>query len=139
MKMNRLGRTGISVSRIALGTMTFGRQNTESEGHAQLDMAADHGVNFIDTAEMYPFPSTPETYGRTEEIVGNWMKARGNRDKIVIATKAAGPRGQFRHIRGGDLKFNREHLERAVDDSLKRLKTDVIDLYQTHWPERAAN
>ncbi|MDD9876978.1 MAG: aldo/keto reductase [Magnetovibrio sp.] len=139
MKMNTLGRTGISVSRICLGTMTFGRQNTEADGHAQMDMAVDHGVNFLDAAEVYPFLSMPETYGRTEEIIGTWMKARANRDKIVLATKIAGPSPRFGYIRDGALKFNKEHFIEAVDGSLKRLQTDYIDLYQTHWPERAAN
>lgn len=139
MKMHTLGRTGISVSRICLGTMTFGHQNTEAEGHQQMDMAAEHGVNFFDSAEMYPFPANPKTYGRTDEIVGTWLAARGQRDKIVVATKIAGPGARFEHIRGGSLKFDRTHLIQAVDDSLARLRTDYIDLYQTHWPERPAN
>ena len=139
MKMNRLGRTDITVSRISLGTMTFGEQNTEAEGHAQMDMAIDHGVNFLDSAEMYAFPASAETYGRSEEIVGSWMKARGNRAEVVVATKIAGPGARFAHIRDGDLKFNRDHMVQAVEDSLRRLQTDYIDLYQTHWPERPAN
>lgn len=139
MKMNPLGRTGISVSQICLGTMTFGRQNTEAEAQAQMDMALDHGVNFFDTAEMYPFPSTADTYGRTEEIVGNWMKSRNNRDSMVVATKIVGPGARFKHVRDGNIKYNRAHLTAAVDASLKRLGTDYIDLYQTHWPERPAN
>ncbi|NQV84024.1 MAG: NADP(H)-dependent aldo-keto reductase [Rhodospirillales bacterium] len=139
MKMNPLGRTGIQVSRICLGTMTFGQQNTEEEGHRQMDMAVDHGVNFFDTAEAYSFPGRPETQGRSEEIIGSWMQARGNRDKVVIATKITGPSNERSHIRGGKLNFSREQVTDAVDLSLKRLKTDVIDLYQTHWPERKAN
>ena len=139
MKMNELGRTGISVSRICLGTMTFGQQNTEDEAHRQLDMAVDHGVNFVDTAEAYSFPGRPETQGRSEEIIGNWMQARGNRDKVVVATKITGPSGERSHIRDGKLNFSREQVAEAVDLSLKRLQTDVIDLYQTHWPERKAN
>ncbi len=139
MKMNPLGRTGLSVSRLCLGTMTFGQQNNEAEAHAQLDMAADHGVNFLDAAEMYPFPSAVELYGRTEEIVGSWLAKPGNRRRMVVATKITGPGSRFPHIRDGDLKFNRTHLARAVDDSLKRLGIDCIDLYQTHFPERPAN
>ena len=139
MKFNPLGRTGIEVSRICLGTMTFGEQNTEAEGHQQLDMAFDHGVNFIDTAEMYSFPSDPKTQGSTERIIGTWMKARGNRSGVVLATKITGPTGGLSHIRGGDLKFTRAQVAEAVDLSLRRLQTDYIDLYQTHWPERPAN
>lgn len=139
MKMNELGRTGIRVSRICLGTMTFGSQNTEAEGHAQLDMAADHGVNFLDTAEMYSFPVDAKTYGRSEEIIGSWVKAKSNRDKVVIATKIASTGARFAHVRDGDPKLNRAHIRQAVDASLKRLQTDYIDLYQTHWPERPAN
>ena len=139
MEMRQLGRTGIKVSRICLGTMTFGAQNTEAEGHAQLDMALDHGVNFIDTAEMYSFPRDPKTQGDSERIVGSWMKARGNRDKVVVATKITGPGETLGHIRGGDLSFCKKQMEAAVELSLKRLQTDTIDLYQTHWPERPAN
>jgi len=139
MKMNKLGRTDISVSRICLGTMTFGEQNTETEGHDQLDLAEEHGVNFLDSAEMYSFPASAETYGRSEEVVGTWMKKKGNRDRMVIATKICGPGPRFAHIRDGDLKFNKTHIKKAVEDSLRRLQTDYIDLYQTHWPERAAN
>ncbi|MBT7943108.1 MAG: aldo/keto reductase, partial [Alphaproteobacteria bacterium] len=108
-------------------------------GHRQLDMANDHGVNFFDTAEAYSFPGKPETQGRSEEIIGSWMQARGNRDKVVIATKITGPSGERSHIRDGKLNFSRDQVTAAVDLSLKRLKTDVIDLYQTHWPERKSN
>ena len=139
MKFNPLGRTGIEVSRICLGTMTFGEQNTESQAHRQLDMAFDHGVNFIDTAEMYAFPSDPKTQGSTERIIGAWMKARGNRAGVVLATKITGPGSGMTHIRGGGLKFTRAQVAEAVDLSLQRLRTDYIDLYQTHWPERPAN
>lgn len=139
MKMNPLGRTGITVSQICLGTMTFGQQTDEEGAFAQMDLARASGVNFFDAAEMYPFPSTPETYGRTEEIVGAWMRARKNRSDMVIATKIVGPGARFQHVRGGDLKYDRAHLTAAVDDSLTRLGTDYIDLYQTHWPERPAN
>ncbi len=139
MKINELGRTGIKVSRICLGTMTFGEQNTEAEGHAQLDMAVDHGVNFIDTAEAYSFPGKPETQGLSETIIGAWMKARGNRDKVVVATKITGPSAEHSHIRDGNLRFTRDQVAEAVDLSLARLQTDYIDLYLTHWPEREAN
>lgn len=139
MQMNPLGRTGIQVSRICLGTMTFGSQNTEADGHRQMDLAADHGVNFFDTAEMYSFPASAKTQGESERIVGTWMKARGNRDKAVIATKITGPGMRFDHIRGGVLNFSPKQVAEAVDLSLKRLDADYIDLYQTHWPERPAN
>ncbi len=139
MKFNELGRTGLKVSRLCLGTMTFGEQNTEAEGHRQLDMAVDHGVNFIDTAEMYSFPGNPKTQGSTEKIIGTWMKARGNRSQMVVATKITGPSSGLKYIRGGDLSFGRKQVAEAVDLSLKRLQTDYIDLYQTHWPERPAN
>ncbi|NQU61155.1 MAG: NADP(H)-dependent aldo-keto reductase [Rhodospirillales bacterium] len=139
MKFNELGRTGIKVSRICLGTMTFGEQNTEAEGHAQLDMAFDHGVNFVDTAEAYSFPASPKTQGDSEKIIGAWMKAKGNRSDVVVATKITGPSSERSHIRGGQLRFTRDQVTDAVDLSLKRLGTDYIDLYQTHWPERPAN
>ena len=139
MRMNPLGRTGISVSEICLGTMTFGQQNSPDEAFAQMDMAFDHGVNFFDTAEMYSFPAKPETQGRSEEILGNWIKARSNRDRVVVATKITGPGAGFDHIRGGDTTLGRTQIRDAVALSLKRLQVDTIDLYQTHWPERPAN
>lgn len=139
MRYNLLGRTGIRVSRICLGTMTYGQQNTAEEAFAQMDMAFDRGVNFLDTAEMYSFPARPETQGRSEEIIGAWMAARGNRDKVVVATKITGPGERFAHIRGGDGRFGPKQIAAAVDLSLKRLKTDYIDLYQLHWPERSTN
>ena len=139
MKFNPLGRTAINVSRVCMGTMTFGRQVTEADAHRIMDLALDHGVNFIDTAEMYPFPADPDDFNLTEEIVGSWMKARGNRDKIVLATKIVGPGARFASIRGGNLKHNRNHIVRAVDQSLKSLATDYIDIYQIHWPDRATN
>ncbi len=139
MKFNPLGRTGIDVSRICMGTMTFGRQVAETDARRIMDLGLDHGVNFIDTAEMYPFPAEPETLNRTEEIIGSWMKARGNRDKIVLATKIVGPGERFNSLRGGSLKNNRHHIARAVDKSLESLGTDYIDLYQVHWPDRATN
>nr|XP_061807060.1 protein tas-like [Nerophis lumbriciformis] len=134
-----LGRSDIQVSPLCLGTMTFGEQNDEADGHAQLDYALDHGINFLDTAEMYAVPVKAETYGRTEEIIGTWLAARNNRDKIVVATKVIGPGERFPWIRDGSPRLNRAHIEAVIDDSLKRLQTDYIDLYQLHWPERNTN
>lgn len=140
MEYRPLGRTDIQVSTVCLGSMTWGEQNSEEEGFRQMDYALDQGVNFIDTAEMYPIATRAETYGRTEEIIGNWMAARGTRDKVVIATKIVGPNpARFAYIRGGETRFNKKHISAAVDASLKRLKTDYIDLYQLHWPDRATN
>ncbi|MEE2698317.1 MAG: NADP(H)-dependent aldo-keto reductase [Pseudomonadota bacterium] len=139
MKINKLGRTGIKVSRICLGTMTYGEQNTKIEAHRQLDLAVDHGVNFLDTAEAYSFPGRRKTQGMSEKIIGEWLLARNNRDKIVIATKITGPSDQRSHIRGGELSYSHKQISEAVDLSLKRLNTDYIDLYQTHWPERKSN
>ena len=134
MKYNPLGRTGISVSEICLGTMTWGSQNSEQEAHDQLDYAFSQGVNFIDTAELYPTtPLSPETYGDTERFVGSWMQARGNRDKVILASKVAGPGRPY--IRGG-APMSRAGILEAIDDSLARLKTDYLDLYQLHWPNR---
>ncbi|WP_411035196.1 aldo/keto reductase [Shinella sp. BYT-45] len=134
MKYNPLGRTGIRVSEICLGTMTWGSQNSEQEAHDQLDYAFSQGVNFIDTAELYPTtPLSPETYGDTERFIGNWMKARGNRDRVVLASKVAGPGRPY--IRGG-APMSRAGILSAIDDSLSRLKTDYLDLYQLHWPNR---
>ena len=139
MKYNRLGRTDIRVSRISLGTMTFGEQNDETESFRILDMAVDAGVNLLDTAEMYSAPTRPETQGLSEVIIGRWMRARRNRDRVLVATKITGPDPRFHYIRGGDLRFTRRHIRDAVEGSLKRLATDTIDLYQLHWPERSAN
>ena len=138
MDYRPLGRTGLNVSSICLGTMTWGRQNTEAEGHEQMDYALDRGVNFFDAAEMYPTPYQEETHGDTERIIGTWFASRGTRDKVVLATKALGPGGLFRNIRGGP-RFTKVQLEEAVNASLARLQTDCIDLYQLHWPERPAN
>lgn len=135
MKIRQLGDSALHVSEICLGTMTFGVQNSEAEGHSQLDRAFAAGVNFIDTAEMYAVPATAESYGRTEQIVGNWLQ-RQPRDKVVLATKAAGPGRDLRWIRGGPTAFDRANLRAAVEASLKRLRTDYIDLYQLHWPAR---
>ena len=133
MKYSKLGRTDINVSKICLGTMTWGTQNTESDGHQQLDYAIDQGVNFIDTAEIYAVPPSAETYGKTESIIGTWLAARGNRDKVVVASKIAGPGPSW--IRGGH-GIDRKNIFAAIEGSLSRLKTDYIDLYQLHWPNR---
>jgi aryl-alcohol dehydrogenase-like predicted oxidoreductase len=135
MEYRQLGHSDLNVSAICLGTMTFGEQNTEAEAHQQLDFAFNNGINFIDTAEMYPVPPRAETYTRTETIVGNWLK-RQPREKVVLATKIAGPRRKLEWIRGGPLAIDRQNLQAAVEDSLRRLQTDYIDLYQLHWPER---
>ncbi|HGX92583.1 MAG TPA: NADP(H)-dependent aldo-keto reductase [Candidatus Tenderia sp.] len=137
MEYRRLGRTDLNVSSLCLGTMTFGEQNSEADAHAQLDYALAAGINFIDTAEMYPVPPKAETQGLTEQYIGSWLKARGGRDKIVLATKVAGP--SFDYIRDGNLRFDRRNIEAALNASLKRLNTDYIDLYQLHWPERKTN
>lgn len=137
MKYTTLPHTNIKVSKICLGTMTWGNQNTQDEGFAQMDMAFDKGVNFFDVAELYPVPATAETYADTERIIGNWFTKTGNRDKVVLATKIAGPGDYTAHIR--TTGFSKESLNEAVDNSLKRLQTDYIDLYQLHWPERQTN
>jgi aryl-alcohol dehydrogenase-like predicted oxidoreductase len=134
MEYRQLGDSALRVSAVCLGTMTFGQQNSEAEAHAQLDYAMSRGINFIDTAEMYPVPPRAETCTRTETIIGSWLK-RQPRDKIVLATKAAGARRNMHWIRGGP-RFDRANLRAAVEGSLRRLQTDTIDLYQLHWPER---
>ncbi len=140
MQYRTLGNTDIKVSVICLGSMTWGEQNTETEGHEQMDFALAEGVNFIDTAELYAIPVKAATYGRTEEIIGTWLKARRNRDKVIIASKIAGPgKGWVDHIRNGESRFDRKNIETALHNSLKRLQTDYIDLYQLHWPERSTN
>ena len=135
MKAKRLGGSELQVSEICLGTMTFGEQNDERSAHAQLDLAFERGVNFIDTAEMYPVPPRAQTCGATETIVGNWLQ-RQSRDRVVIATKAAGPARSLGWIRGGPAALDRENLRAALEASLRRLQTDHVDLYQLHWPER---
>jgi aryl-alcohol dehydrogenase-like predicted oxidoreductase len=136
-----LGRTDLRVSVIGLGTMTFGEQNTEAEGHAQIDCALDHGVNLIDTSEMYAVPPRAETYGATERIIGSWIRGSGRRDRIVLCTKVAGPGRALgiSHVRGGDNTLDRRNIVEAIDGSLRRLQTDYIDLYQVHWPARLTN
>lgn len=142
MKTLQLGTSGLKVSQIGLGTMTWGEQNSEQEAFTQLDYAIAHGINFIDTAEMYPVPPKAETQGLTEQYIGNWLHQRGKRDDVIIATKAAGPaRDAVRpsHLRNGNAKFDRPNLTQALHDSLSRLQTDYIDLYQLHWPDRSTN
>jgi aryl-alcohol dehydrogenase-like predicted oxidoreductase len=134
MEYRNLGSSDLKVSALALGTMTFGEQNTETEAHAQLDLAVSHGVNFIDTAEMYPVPPRAETVHRTESYIGTWL-SRQQRHKLVVATKIAGPSRGFGWIRGTP-RINREHIIAAIEGSLRRLQTDYVDLYQIHWPDR---
>jgi len=136
MKMHKLGRTDLAVSRVCLGTMTFGQQNTESDAHSQLDYALERGINFIDTAEMYPVPPSAGTQGSTERFIGTWLKQSGKRDRVVLATKAAGPNPNQTWIRGGRQNLDAANLRAALDDSLRRLQTDYVDLYQLHWPSR---
>jgi aryl-alcohol dehydrogenase-like predicted oxidoreductase len=131
----RLGNSDLEVSKICLGTMTFGEQNTEAEGHSQLDYALERGVNFIDTAEMYPVMPRAETTGATERIIGSWLKASGRRKDVILATKIAGP-SQMQWIRNGENNFDRKNIRAAIEGSLQRLQTDYIDLYQLHWPSR---
>lgn len=138
LEKRKLGRTGIDVTSICLGTMTWGQQNTEAEGHAQLDYALDRGINFFDTAEMYSIPPRAETQGSTERIIGTWLAARGCRDKIVLASKVCG-HSAFNWLRpdGKGARLDEANIRFAVENSLKRLQTDYIDLYQLHWPDRA--
>jgi|TARA_B110000263_G_C15309444_1_gene512237 aryl-alcohol dehydrogenase-like predicted oxidoreductase len=138
MRYSNLPNTDIKVSKICLGTMTFGNQNNESEGHLQMDYALEKGVNFFDTAELYPVPVNSKTHGETERIIGTWFKRTGNRDKVILASKVVGPGINSAHIRE-DLSFKKANIYKAVDKSLKRLQTDYIDLYQLHWPERITN
>lgn len=141
MEYRPLGRTSIKVSAIGLGTMTFGEQNTAAEGHQQLDYALDQGVNLIDTAEMYSVPPSAGTYGSTERIIGSWFRKSGKRDKVVLATKVAGPGAVLgvSWVRGGDNRLDRRNIVEAVEGSLQRLQTDYIDIYQVHWPSRPTN
>lgn len=140
MEYRELGRTGVQVSGICLGTMTWGEQNTEAEGHAQMDYAFGHGVNFFDTAELYAIPPKPETQGSTERIIGTWFKARQNRDKVILASKVAGRSGMdWIRKDGSSTELSAKQIREAVDQSLKNLQTDYIDLYQVHWPDRPAS
>lgn len=138
MDMRRLGRTDITVSSLCLGTMTFGEQNTKAEGFAQMDRALEGGINFFDTAELYAIPPKAATVGRTEEIIGDWFEARNNRDKVILATKVVGRSSNSWFREDGSLpRLDRKNIMGAVDKSLARLKTDYIDLYQLHWPDRS--
>ncbi len=140
MEYRQLGDTDIDVSLICLGTMTWGEQNSEAEAFAQMDYALDQGVNFFDTAELYSIPPNARTYGSTETIIGNWFKKTGRRQEVILASKIAGPgAGWIDHIRNGQTRFDKTHIQQAVDASLQRLQTDYIDLYQLHWPERKTN
>lgn len=138
MKYHQIPHTDLNVSKIALGTMTWGQQNNQQQAFEQMDYALERGVNFWDTAEMYPVPPTADTQGRTEQCIGNWFAQSGKRDQVILATKVAGPGGPAGHIRDNN-KLDRANIEQALDDSLKRLKTDYVDLYQIHWPERQTN
>ena len=137
MKFRKLGTTDIDVSLICLGTMTWGTQNTEKDAFEQMNYAVSKGINFFDTAELYSVPPTSESFGKTEIMIGNWFQKRKNRDKIILASKVAGPGCDW--IRGGGNNFDEKKIGEAIDGSLKRLKTDYIDLYQLHWPERSTN
>ena len=140
MEYRRLGKTDIQVSVICLGTMTWGEQNTQAEAFEQMDYAVEQGVNFFDTAELYAIPPCAETYGKTEEIIGNWFQSRKQRKQITLASKVVGPGEDWLpHIREGKTRLTRKHIEAALNASLKRLQTDYIDLYQLHWPDRKTN
>ena len=137
MNFKKLGSTDLKVSTICLGTMTWGEQNNEKEAFEQMNYALDYGINFFDAAEIYPSPCKKETYGKTEKIIGNWLSQSKNRDKIILASKIAGPGLSW--IRNGEQNFSEQKIKKALDDSLIRLQTDYIDLYQLHWPERKTN
>jgi aryl-alcohol dehydrogenase-like predicted oxidoreductase len=139
MKFKQLGRTDLQVSLICLGSMNWGEQNTEADAHEQMDYAVEQGINFIDTAELYPIPPNKESQGRTESYIGTWMKEKKNRSDLIIASKVTG-KSPMTYVRGGDeLKFDRKNITAAIEGSLKRLQTDYIDLYQLHWPDRRTN
>ncbi len=139
MEYTKLGKTDIEVSKICLGTMTWGEQNTEVEAHGQLDYAVDAGINFIDTAEMYPVAPKAETQGLTESYIGSWLAKRQDRDKLIIASKVCAQQDWLPYLRNGEAKLDRKNIHTALDASLKRLQTDYIDLYQMHWPDRDTN
>lgn len=138
MEYRKLGNTELDVSLICLGTMTWGEQNNQTEAFEQMDYALEHDVNFFDVAEMYPVPAKPETATRTETIIGNWFEKTNNRDKVILATKIAGRAPFVSHLRD-DMRFDKRNIDKAIEGSLRRLKTDYIDLYQLHWPERTTN
>ncbi|WP_456296156.1 NADP(H)-dependent aldo-keto reductase [Vibrio sp. AK197] len=137
MQTTKLPHSTLEISKLCLGTMTFGEQNTQDDAFRQLDYALERGINFIDTAEMYPVPPKAETQGLTEEYIGNWLEKSGKREKVVLATKVSGPRS-VPYIRD-NLSLDRRNIHQAIDDSLRRLKTDYVDLYQLHWPQRQTN
>ncbi|MGI2882883.1 NADP(H)-dependent aldo-keto reductase [Vibrio furnissii] len=137
MQYTKLPHSSLEISKLCLGTMTFGEQNTQADAFSQLDYALERGINFIDTAEMYPVPPKAETQGKTEAFIGNWLEKSGKREKVVLATKVAGPRN-VPYIRD-NMALDHRHIHQAIDDSLSRLKTDYIDLYQLHWPQRQTN
>lgn len=139
MEYRQLGRTDIKVSAICLGTMTWGKQNTEDEGHEQMDYALDRGINFFDTAEMYAVPPSVETFGKTEAFIGTWFRSRGTRERVILATKVVGPGSSFSYVRDGNPRLDRKNIVPALEESLRRLQTDYVDLYQLHWPDRQAN
>ncbi len=140
MDYRPLGDSDLKVSAICLGTMTWGEQNDEAEAHAQIDVALERGVNFLDAAEMYPVPPRAETQGRTEVILGNWLqKNRAKRRQLIIATKVTGRSLNFFYLRGGETRLDRKNIVAALDASLKRLQIDYVDLYQLHWPDRPTN
>ncbi|MDC3038820.1 NADP(H)-dependent aldo-keto reductase [Candidatus Pelagibacter sp.] len=138
MNYKKLGSTDIDVSTICLGTMTWGEQNSKADGFEQMDYAIDNGVNFWDTAEIYAIPMREETYGETENIIGEWFKKTKKRDKVILATKVSGPTSK-EYIRGGGCSYDKKSMSEALNNSLKRMQTDYIDLYQLHWPERNTN
>ena len=138
MNYKKLGSTDVDVSTICLGTMTWGEQNSKADGFAQMDYAIDNGVNFCDTAEIYAIPMREETYGETENIIGEWFKKTKKRDKVILATKVSGPTSK-EYIRGGGCSYDKKSMSEALEKSLKRMQTDYIDLYQLHWPERNTN
>ena len=137
MNFKKLGNTELKVSTICLGTMTWGEQNTQKEAFEQMNYSLDCGINFFDASEIYPSPCRKETYGETERIIGNWFKQKKNRDKVILASKIAGPGLSW--IRNGGQNFSEQKIKKALEDSLKRLQTDYVDLYQLHWPERKTN
>jgi aryl-alcohol dehydrogenase-like predicted oxidoreductase len=139
MQYRKLGNTDLQVSAICLGTMTFGEQNSEAEAHAQMDRALAAGINFFDTAEMYPVPPKAETQGLTERYIGSWLAKRGGRDKLILATKVAGPGDWLAYLRDGNPHHDRRNIEAAIEQSLQRLQTDYMDIYQLHWPDRQTN
>ncbi len=139
METRQLGRTDLNVTKICLGTMTFGQQNTEAEAHEQMDYAFEQGINFFDTAELYAVPARPENNGLTEKYIGSWFKQSKKREKIVLATKITGPNPNLKFIRNHQLDFSKEQIHAALEGSLTRLNTDYVDIYQLHWPQRATN